>query len=138
MYPNSPSEWWSSQIRHSSYDMPRVASTFGSTQSGRSIFAIRPSFLCPVAFRGRRVLSHGFGYAATDAMVHYEAPAMSRQYEHGRSSIMLGVRIAKGTITAPPITWFGLDLAERLSGRPRLRASLIVVIQFGPPERLGP
>jgi hypothetical protein len=46
-------------------------------------------------------------------MVHYEPPAMSRQYEHGRSSIMLGVRIAKGTITAPPITWFGLGLAER-------------------------
>src|SRR5215203_2336808 len=96
MYPNSPSEWWSSQIRHSSYDMPRVASTFGSTLSGRSIFAIRSSFLCPVVFRGRRVLSHGFGYAASDAMVHYEPPAMSRQYEQGRSSIMLGVADCEG------------------------------------------
>ena len=68
-------------------------------------------------------------------MVHYEPPAMSRQFEHGRSFIMLGGRIAKGTITAPPITWFGLDLAERLSGRaPRLRASLIAVIQFGSPS----
>ena len=26
---------------------------------------------------------------------------------------MLGVRIAKGNVTAPPITWFSLDLAER-------------------------
>ena len=58
-------------------------------------------------------------------MVHYEPPAMSRQYEHGRSSIMLGVRIAKGTVTAPPITWFSLDLAERSLRRPRLRVSLI-------------
>jgi hypothetical protein len=79
--------------------MPRVASTFGSTLSGRSIFAIRPSFLIPRWLF--RAVSHGFGYAATDAMGYYEPPAMSRQYEHGLPSIMLRLRIAKGTPLLP-------------------------------------
>src|SRR5215203_5759011 len=103
MYPNCPSEWWSSQMRHSPYDRPRVQSTFVSTLSERSISAISsPHFLSPVTFTGRRLLSHGFGYAATDAMVEHEPP-QSPQNEHCWSSLLLRVRIAKGTVTAPHV-----------------------------------